>query len=59
MRRPTTVKQVDVSRAIKGAVAAGLTVGRVEIDPRNGKVVIWPAGAGDGAAPNEWDEVLK
>ncbi|WP_210878080.1 hypothetical protein [Roseovarius autotrophicus] len=57
--RPATVKQADVTRAVKGAVAAGLAVGRVEIDQRNGKVIIWPAGASDGTSGNEWDEVLK
>lgn len=57
--RPAAIKQVDVTRAVKGAVAAGLAVGRVEVDQRNGKVIIWPAGAPDGTSGNEWDEVLK
>lgn len=35
--RPYT--QNDVKRAIRGAVAAGLSIGRVEID-RSGKIVI-------------------
>lgn len=57
--RPATVKQADVTRAVKGAVAAGLAVGRIEIDQRNGKVIIWPAGAPGSASGNEWDEVIK
>lgn len=32
-------KQRDVTRACKGAVAAGLEVGRVEIEP-SGKIVV-------------------
>lgn len=46
-------KQVDVTRALKGAVAAGMDVGRVEID-RNGKIVLVRA---DNTTPqtNEWD----
>jgi hypothetical protein len=40
MSRPrTTFKQVDISRAVRGATAAGLAVVRVEIDA-DGKIVI-------------------
>lgn len=53
-----TVKQIDVTRALKGALAAGLSVARVEVDQRTGKIVIFSDGA-DGSAPNAWDEVLK
>ena len=53
-----TVKQIDVTRAIKGAVAAGLAVARIEVDQRTGKIVIFSDGS-DGSAPNPWDEVLK
>ncbi len=52
------VKQIDVTRAVKGAVAAGLAVARVEVDQRTGKIVIFSDGS-DGSAPNPWDEVLK
>jgi hypothetical protein len=37
--RPARFKQSDVRRAIQGAMAAGLSVARVEID-RDGKIVI-------------------
>lgn len=53
-----TVKQIDVTRAVKGAVAAGLAVARIEVDHRTGKTVIFC----DGAAPNAtnpWDELIK
>lgn len=38
-RGPATFKQTDVTRALKGALAAGMNVGRVEID-REGRIVI-------------------
>jgi hypothetical protein len=37
---PATFKQADVKRALCGAVAAGVEVARVEIDPRTGTIVI-------------------
>lgn len=38
-KRPATFKQTDVTRAVKGVKAAGMNVGRVEID-RDGRIVI-------------------
>jgi hypothetical protein len=50
-------KQGDVTKAIKGAVKAGLAVQRVEIS-ENGKIVIF-TGSPDAQPPpeNEWDGV--
>ena len=53
-----TVKPIDVTRAVTGAVAAGLEVVRIEVDHRTGKIVIFFDGA-DSIAPNPWDKVLK
>jgi len=53
-----TFKQADVTRAIKGAVAAGVAVARIEVDQRTGKIVIFSDGA-RSSAPNPWDEVIK
>jgi hypothetical protein len=43
VRRPCAFKQRDVARAVRGAEAAGLDIGRVEIDPVTGKISIVPA----------------
>lgn len=54
--RPATVKQADVTRYIKGAMAAGFPVGRVLVRP-DGTVEIIPSGAqpvaGIGPDPDE------
>jgi hypothetical protein len=39
MRRPCTFKKTDVTRAAKAALAAGLDIASVEIDP-SGKIII-------------------
>ncbi|MGA2057954.1 MAG: hypothetical protein ABSG88_21940 [Bradyrhizobium sp.] len=58
-RGAQSFKQGDVTKALKGAVAAGIGVRRVEID-RDGKIVVI-AGAPEQVAPphpaNEWDSV--
>jgi hypothetical protein len=59
--RPAAFKQIDVTRAAKGVAAAGLSVGRVEID-RDGKIIILIGdanGAVSGAAKNPCDRLLK
>jgi hypothetical protein len=40
-RRPSTFKQRDVTRAVKAVTAAGVDIGRIEIDT-TGKIVIVP-----------------
>ncbi len=50
----STFKQVDVTRAAKGVIAAGLPVGRVEID-RNGKIVVLVGEAAAQVEKNDWD----
>lgn len=58
--RPASFRQVDVSRALKGAKAAGFAVGRVEIST-DGRIVILPLSATPEPddAGNPWDETLK
>jgi hypothetical protein len=54
-------RQVDVTRAYRGAVKAGMLVQQIEICPATGRIVIIagpPLRAAFGGKPNEWDEVL-
>jgi hypothetical protein len=55
-RAPSTFRQSDVTRAIKAAVAAGVEIQRVEIDP-NGRIVIITATEAERREGNEWDRV--
>lgn len=58
--RSATFKQVDVTRAVKGAVAAGLAVGGFKIDPRRtGEIVVWCAGSGADETANPCDRLLR
>jgi hypothetical protein len=43
MRKACVFKQRDVARAVRGAEAAGVKIGRVDIDPATGKISIVPA----------------
>lgn len=43
-RSPSPFRQSDVTRALRGARAAGVDVGRVEIGP-DGKIVVYTATA--------------
>jgi hypothetical protein len=52
-----TFKQGDITKALKGAVNAGVKVQRVEID-REGKIVLFPGEPRPSAkTDNEWDDV--
>jgi hypothetical protein len=50
-------RRTDVTRAIKGAIAAGVEIARAEIEPNTGKIVIvfGKSVASDKVTPNEWD----
>ena len=54
-RQPATVKQSDVTRYIKGAQAAGVTVARIEVDHLTGRVVVYADGQASADEPNPWD----
>jgi hypothetical protein len=57
MANPAPFKQADVTRAVKDAVAAGLSVGRVEID-RDGKITVITLGAMPATTGNPCDRLL-
>jgi hypothetical protein len=52
-----TFRQTDVTRAIKGARAAGIDVARIEIE-KDGRIVILPTQSASTPPRNEWDEAL-
>lgn len=62
-RQPARFKTSDITRAFKGALAAGVERPRVEVDPNGKIVVLFDEGAAAPAAtaddlPNPWDEAL-
>jgi hypothetical protein len=58
-RSPSTFKQGDVTRAVKGAVAAGVDVAKIEIDAAGKITVVTVRAPGiqpdQGDEKNEWD----
>ncbi|MBR1194349.1 hypothetical protein JQ609_19800 [Bradyrhizobium sp. AUGA SZCCT0169] len=48
-------KQGDVTKAVRGAVNAGLAVQRVQI--QEGKIVVFTGRPDDRAQGNDWDDV--
>ena len=60
MRRPLIFKKTDLTRALKGVLAAGLEIGRVEIS-KEGVIVMAPGKPEEptdvSAEENEWDGV--
>jgi hypothetical protein len=58
-RGQSTFKQSDVTKAVKAVVAAGVQVGRVEVDKEGRIVVIADRGvpAEKGREGNEWDRI--
>lgn len=56
-RRPYTFKQQDVTRALRGAKAAGMNIQRVEID-QAGKIILVTAGETPSAPVDDLDREL-
>jgi hypothetical protein len=53
-------KQSDVTKAIKGAVNAGMTVKRVKIDKQTGDIILFAdhvKDASDDKNCSDWDDV--
>lgn len=57
--RPAQVTSTEIKRTLKGALDAGMVIGRVEVDHRTGKVIVWPAGAISAGGDNPCDELLR
>jgi hypothetical protein len=57
MARPVPFRQVDLTRAVRGATNGGMTVDRIEIDP-SGRIVL--SALRDQPTPeNDLDKWLK
>jgi hypothetical protein len=58
-----TFRRNDLTRAIKGAIAAGVEIARAEIEPETGKIVIVfgksVASPFTANKPGDWDAALK
>jgi hypothetical protein len=59
-RRPCNFRQTDLTRALRGALAAGIEIVRVEVR-KDGTFVLVPGKLTDMASPeitdaNEWDD---
>ena len=39
-RNPATFKEADLTRALKAVRKSGVSIARVEIDPKTGKIVL-------------------
>lgn len=57
MKRQVAFKQADVTRAIKGAIAAGMKVARAEID-LSGRIVIVSPSENTAKPANDLDKWL-
>lgn len=56
--RAAQVTQTEIKRTVKGALEAGVAIGRIEVDHRTGRVIVWPAGAVKVEGANPCDELL-
>jgi len=62
-RGSLTFRQTDVTRAVKAFEPAGLPVARVEIDIKDGKIIVvagksTETGVEGAPEQNEWDDVV-
>lgn len=57
--RPAVITKTEVTRSISAAIAAGLKIGRIEVDHRQGKVVIFSEGEDSLGGGNPCDRLLK
>ena len=57
--RPARVSQAEIKRTLQAALAAGMRIGRVEVDHATGRVVVIPEGALPGTSGPDPDELLK
>lgn len=57
-RAPSAFKQADITRAVKGALAAGLTIARVIARPDGVEIITAADPEQEGDQANPWGKVL-
>lgn len=57
--RLALVSETEIKRSVRGALAGGVQIGRVEVDHRTGRVIIIPMSAVDLFTGPNPDELLK
>ncbi|MDP2051535.1 MAG: hypothetical protein Q8K33_22180 [Cypionkella sp.] len=57
--RAALVTEAEVKRTVRGALAGGIAIGRIEVDHRTGKVSIVVSGVNESLAGPNPDELLK
>lgn len=57
-RTASSIKKLDVERAVLGAQAAGINVARIEIDPKSGRIIIVAGNASAEPVTNDLDAEL-
>jgi hypothetical protein len=58
MARSLPFKEADIIRAVKGARRGGMDLGRVEIDPSTGRIILVAAGKAE-TPTNDLDRWLE
>lgn len=62
-RGPHSFRQQDVRRAIEAAQKAGLSIARVEVDPKTAKITVVAGAPSDATPPkaevNPWDAAVE
>lgn len=58
MSAPARFTKADMKRAASGVAAAGIPIGKIEINPKDGKIVIFPLGnVPDQKDDGEWADL--
>ena len=57
--RQSVFKQIDITRAVRGAEAAGLAIQQIEVDHQTGKICLFTNAKIKPSNPKPCDRLLK
>jgi hypothetical protein len=57
--RQSGFKQIDITRAVRGAEAAGLAIQQIAVDHQTGKICLFTNAKTKPSNPNPCDRLLK